>query len=252
MAGHSKWVQIKRQKGAADIKRGQTFTKIANAISVAVKTGGTADPGNNIRLRIAMDQAKAANMPKENITRAIERALGTFGGDRPIEEAIYEGFGPGGVGFIIQAATDNKQRTLSAIKNVLQRSGGQLATPGAVSWQFQKQLLVRVVPKEVSSEEAILALIDAGVHDVETVENTILAYTLPENLASVRDRVADKGTILSVELVLRPTTSVPINDPDTARKVLSLVDTIEEQEDVQQVFANFDIPEELLGKVARA
>lgn len=250
MSGHSKWAQIKRQKGVQDIKRGQAFTKLGNAITVAVKTGAGGDASTNIRLRLAVDQARAANMPKENIQRAIDRGLGKSGNDRPIDEVTYEGYAPFGVGLIIQGVTDNKQRTVASIKNVLERSGGSLATPGSVSWQFQKRILLTISPRQPLDKE-MLMLIDAGVEDVETVGDTILAYVLPEKLEEVKRSIGER-TIDSEEMTLSPTTQVPIQDEEKARKILSIVERLEEMDDVLKVYGNFDIPEDVLTRVVSA
>lgn len=247
MSGHSKWTQIKRQKGVADVKRGQLFTKLGSAISMAAKSGG-GDIASNIRLRLAIEQARAANMPKENIQRALDRGLGKLDSERSIEEVIYEGYAPLGVGVIIHAMTDNKQRTVSLVKNILEKSGGSLATQGSVSWQFQKRILLTVRAPSLSMDDAMLALIDAGAEDVEAAEDTILVYIVPELFDSVKDKIKGKFIVELLEITMRPTISVPINDQSAAERVLRVVSGIEELEDVQQVYANFDIPEEILGK----
>ncbi len=250
MSGHSKWAQIKRQKGTADVKRGQLFTKLGNALTVATRQGG-GDPESNIRLRLAIEQARAANMPKQNMQRAIERGLGKLASDRPLEEVTYEGYGPGGIGLVVQGATDNKQRTVAAVKNILERQGGSLATPGSVSWMFKRQVVLSIRPRGLSLEELQLRAIDAGVDDVELAGDVILAYVAPERLEEVRRALETEHAVVeSTELTLRPSTTVPVVDKERAARILGLTERLEDEEDVLAVFSNFDIPEDILMQVA--
>lgn len=245
MSGHSKWAQIKRQKGVTDNKRGQAFTKMAAAISIAVREGGgVGDPAQNFKLRLTVEKARSINMPKENIERAIERGKGG-GKGQVLEEAVYEGFAPGGVALLIEVATDNKQRTAPEIKNVLEKNGGVLATPGSVSYQFQTKGLLEV--KNDSLDDIFLFAADAGAEDVEEVGETVIIYTKPEELTKIRDILSGKGlTILAAELIRKPTVVVPIVDKPSVEKVLFLIEKLENLDDVQKVYANFEISDTLL------
>lgn len=257
MSGHSKWSTIKRQKGAADIKRGQTFTKVANVITIAVKQGGSGDPESNPRLRVAMDAAKAVNMPKENVQRAIDRGLGKVAG-QALEEVIYEGFGPAKVAFLVEGVTDNKLRTLQEVKNLFERNGGSLAGQGAVSYMFNRVGEVRVKGKGESSDEEMLELIDLGAEDVESFDfaqdfadaqekQGYLVYTESPELNTMGTKITQAGyEVESAEIVYKPNILVEIKDKETARKVLDFTQKLEELDDVQKVYANFDIEESLL------
>lgn len=246
MSGHSKWAQIKRQKGSADVKRGQMFTKLANAIMIGVRQGGgITDPEGNFKLRLAIDRARASNMPKENIERAISRAAGKQGGD--IEEVVYEGFAPGGAAVLVEAVTDNKQRTTGEIKNVFDKNGGNLATPGAVSYQFQQNGLITINKNATSVDDILLFAADAGAEDVEEAGQTVLVYTNPSELKKIEESLSQKGLkVDSAELIRKPTSVLSISNADEARKVLSLMEKIDGLDDVQKVYSNFDIPEVLL------
>ncbi|MBI4038942.1 YebC/PmpR family DNA-binding transcriptional regulator [Candidatus Daviesbacteria bacterium] len=245
MSGHSKWSTIKRQKGATDIKRGQTFTKVANALTIAVKLGGSADPDSNPRLRIAMEEAKAVNMPKDNVTRAIDRGMGRLPG-QVLEEVIFEGFGPGKAAFLIEAVTDNKLRTLQLVKNLFERSGGNLGGTGSVSYMFGRLGEMRIKSKGRGMQMEMLELIDLGATDVEDfMEENIqkyLVYTEGSELNIMSNKITQVGyEVEEAKLVYKPTTVVEIKDPDVVRKVLDFTQKLEELEDVQKVYANFDI-----------
>ena len=244
MSGHSKWATIHRQKETTDAKRGQGFTKISSAIIVAIRSGGgVTDPDKNFKLRLAIEKGRAINMPKENVERAITRAAGGGEGGG-FEEITYEGYGPGGVAIMIEAATDNKNRTVQELKNIFERGGGTLASQGAVAYQFSPKGLITVA-KTGNSEETILKIIDLGVEDVEEEEDAIEVYTKPEELEQVRVKLQQSGfEIKSFELTMKPNTVVPIVEKDTASKVLALMERLEEHNDVQRVFANFDIPQD--------
>lgn len=251
MSGHSKWSTIHRQKEAADQKKGKVFTKLAKAIIIAVRdSGGITDPENNFKLRLVVEQAKAANMPKENIQRAIDRAVGKGEGEA-VTEMTYEGYGPAGVGVLVEAVTDNKQRTVQEVKNVFDKSGGSLASPGAVAFNFKKMGLVAVAAGP-NKEETILELIDLGAEEVEEAEEGVLeVYVSLEELESIKERLAQEGfEIKSAEIVQKPVNLVPIKDEKTATQILSLMNKLESLDDVQKVFANFDIPEEILPQGA--
>lgn len=244
MSGHSKWSTIKRQKGAADIKRGQAFTKLANVIIVAVRNGGgVTDPSSNFKLRLAIEAARNANMPKDNIERAIERAAGRQGG--AVEEAVYEGFGPGGFAIVVDAVTDNKQRTVSEVKNVFEKHGGRLGTPGVAAYQFQQNGLITISKNEKTSDEIFLIAADCGAEDIEETPKEVYIYTKTEELKRVSDELTKRGLqIVHAELTRKPQTAVVISDKNTAQRALTLMHKLEELDDVHRAFANFDIPVE--------
>lgn len=247
MSGHSKWAKIHRAKEITDQKRGQSFTKLSNAITLAVREGnGVADPDFNFKLRLAIEKARQANMPKDNIQRAVDRAAGKGEGSS-LEEILYEGYGPGGAGFLVQAVTDNKQRTVQEVKNAFDRAGGAVASPGSVSFNFKKVGYL-ALPVEKSLEEVMLQVMDMGVLDVEDEGDGILGvYTSPENLMSVKDKLAQFGlTPETVEIVMKPINYVSIADSKVAQQNLNLVEKLESLDDVQKVFTNSDIPEELI------
>ena len=251
MSGHSKWSTIKRQKGVADIKRGQTFTKIANAITITARTGGSGDPNSNPRLRAALEDAGKVNMPKENIQRAIDRGLGKLPG-QILEEVIYEGFGPGKVAFLVEGVTDNKLRTNQEIRNLFERSGGSLGGQGSTSYMFDKKGEIKVKGKGGSVEEEMLELIDLGVEDVEDfVEENIqkyLVYTESPELNTMGNKITQAGyEVESQAMVMKPNAPVQIEDAETAKKVLEFAEKLEGLDDVQKVYANFDIEESLLA-----
>ncbi|MEM4230730.1 MAG: YebC/PmpR family DNA-binding transcriptional regulator [Candidatus Pacearchaeota archaeon] len=246
MSGHSKWSQIKRQKQKADVKRGLVFTKLANAITIAVRQGGgVTDVSQNFRLRLAIDAAKSVNMPKENIERAIQRAQKKEIGD--LEEVIYEGFAPGGVALIIRAATDNRNRTTSEIKNLIEKNGGTFANVGSVSWMFKDQGLITVKKDNKSFDEIFGIAADLGVEDIKEAGEVVEIYTKPNDLYSKKNSLSEKGLIIQdAQLDKNPTSFVEIKDPEQAKRVISLVDKLEELEDVQNVYANFDIPDDIM------
>jgi len=232
----------------ADVKRGQAFTKLGNAITIAVREGGGGDPVSNFKLRLAIDQARAVNMPKENIQRAIDRGLGKGGGGGQLESVAYEGYGPGKVGLIVEATTDNRNRALSEIRGVIEKSGGTFASLGAVSWMFKDQGLITVPRDGKSVDEIFEMAAEAGAEDVEEAGDLVEVYTKPTEIETVRRALLEKGLKAgSVELVKKPTTTVEIADPETAKKVLSLIEKLEELDDVQKVYSNFDIPDEILA-----
>lgn len=247
MSGHSKWTQIKRQKGALDIKRGQAFTKLANAITIAVhQGGGIADPAQNFKLRLVIEKARQINMPKENIERGIERGLGK-GEKGGLEEAVYEGFGPSHVAVIVEAATDNKQRTMSEIRQIFQKFGGSLASVGAVSYQFEQKGLISVKKDGKSTDDIFLLAAEAGASDLEEANNEVLVYTNPDELSKVKDALSKDLEITDAQLFRKPTALIAIVDKAVAEKLLSFMDKLEELDDVLKVYSNFDIPNELLS-----
>lgn len=246
MSGHSKWSTIKRQKGANDTKRGQVFTKLGNAVTIAVREGG-GDPASNFKLRLAMDQAKAANMPKENVNRAIERGLGKGGGGQ-LESVTYEGYGPGKVALMIEAVTDNKNRTTPEVRGTIERAGGTFASPGAVSWMFEEEGAITVSKGQKTFDEIFDIVVEAGAEDVEDADTSVIIYTKPANIENVKNALIEKGlTVKSSEVSKKASTTVPIKDTDSAKKVLNLMEKLEDLDDVQKVYANFDIDESILS-----
>jgi len=244
MAGHSHWAQIKRKKAAQDAKRGQLFTKLIKEIIVAVRTGGSGDPELNPRLRAAIQAARAANMPKENIERAIKKALGLEEGTH-YEEAVFEGYGPGGVAILINAITDNRRRTVSELRHLFSKYGGSLAEPGAVSWIFELKGLI-VVPKK--EEEKVLEIaIEKGAEDTKEYESEIEVITDPSQFEEIKKALEKAGIeITSAKITMVPKTVVPVEDEATANNLLKLMEALDDHDDVQQVYANFDIPEKIM------
>ena len=247
MSGHSKWSQIKRQKGVNDAKRGALFTKLTREIITAARQGG-GDVDGNYRLRMAVDKARANSMPMENIKRAIERATGSGADAIQFEEITYEGLGPANVALIVTVMTDNKNRTAGEIRSLFTKVGGTL-TP--VAWQFEHRGLLSVPLKGNDPDEVTLAAIDAGATDVSTPEGgVILVTTEPGDLEPVRAALAVAGyPAESAELSMEPTTKVELGDEKSARQVLGFVERLEELEDVQNVYANFDLPDALMARL---
>lgn len=242
MAGHSKWSKIKRQKGANDAKRGAHFTKLGNAIAVAARNGE--DPEMNFALRLAIDKAKAANMPSNNIQRSIDRGAGKLGGDQ-IQEVMYEGYGPGGVAIIVEAATDNVNRTLPEVRLAFSKHGGNLAEKGAVAFQFERKGVIRVPG---TGDEILMQALEAGADDVQQEDGESVVYTDPKELARVRDGLKEAGVkVEDAEISLVPNNTVEVTDKDKAGKIMRLMSALDELDDVTNTHVNFDIPEELLG-----
>lgn len=247
MSGHSKWSTIKRQKGVNDAKRGASFTKMGMAIAIAAREGGGGDPASNFKLRLAMDQARAINMPKENVQRAIDRGLGK-GGAAAIETVVYEGYGPNKVALIVVAATDNKNRTTPEIRSTIEKSGGTFATPGAVDWAFSEMGMITVEKNNKSLDELFELAADAGAEDIEEAGDVVEVYTKPADVEMVKNALIEKGlAVVSFEIFKKPTTLVEIKDAETAKKVLALIEKIEDLDDVQKVYSNFDIPDNLIN-----
>ena len=251
MSGHSKWATIKRQKESKDTKRGQTFTKLAKAITVAVRSGGgITDPEKNFKLRLAIDKARALNAPKENILRAIERGGGGKGGSDWVE-ATYEGYGIEGIAVIVEVATDNKNRTTAEIKNLFERGGGNLSSPGAVSFQFKKTGLI-TVRKSEKIDEQILKLMDLDLDDVQEVSDAIEVYSKLGSLRETRDKIEKMGfEILSTEAIMEALTPIGIKELSKAERVLKFIETLEEHDDVQKVHVNFNISDEVLDQIRK-
>ena len=248
MSGHSKWSQIKRQKGANDVKRGAIFTKMGREIAVAARAGG-ADPDGNFRLRLAIEKARAANMPADTIKRAIEKATG--GGEaEQYEEIVYEGYGPGGVGVLVEVATDNRNRTAAEIRSIFSKAGGQLAGSGAVAWQFEQRGVISIPRGGIDPDEVALLAIDAGASDVETTTDPLEIYTEPADLEVVQGALTKAGVAIEsgdVAMIAKQTVAV---DAGKARQNLRLVEHLEDIDDVQRVTSNLELTDEILAEVA--
>src|SRR6266516_3156413 len=237
MSGHSKWSSIKHKKGAADAKRGKLFSKLSRAIIVAAKEGGP-DPSGNLALQNAIEKARSYSMPKDNIERAIARGSGADSDAQAFETVVYEGYGPSGVAVIVEALTDNRNRTASDVRHAFDKFDGNLGTSGAVAWLFERRGVV-IVPA------------DGGDDDVSLDGSTYEVVSAPEALASVREAVEGAGfTVEAAELTMVPKTTVEVADESAAKKILRLIDQLEESDDIQEVYANFDIPERVLETVA--
>lgn len=246
MSGHSKWSTIKRAKGVTDAKRSVAFTKVAREISVAARQGG-GDPDANYRLRLAVEKARSVNMPADNIKRSIDKAVGGGEGEQ-FEEIVYEGYGPGGVAILVEAATDNRNRTAAEVRSMFSKAGGQLASSGAVAWQFEPRGLITVTGGD--PDEVALLAIDAGAEDVDTTSVPLEIYTAPHDLESVRSALEAAGVAVeSAESAMIAKQTVEL-DISHARQALRLVDLLEDLDDVQRVTANFEIPEEVFAEVA--
>jgi YebC/PmpR family DNA-binding regulatory protein len=250
LSGHSKWSSIKHKKGAADAKRGQLFSKLSRAILVAAKEGG-GDPTNNLALQNAIEKARSYSMPKDNIDRAIAKGSGADADANAFETIVYEGYGPEGVALIVEALTDNKNRTAADVRHLFAKHGGNLGATGAVAWQFERLGVIVVAAEGTDEEELLLVAADAGADDVQEDGSSFQVTSPPEALSAVRAAVEQTGfTVESAELQLVPKTTVSIDDEAKARQVMRLVDALEENDDVQDVYANFDIPERVLEAVA--
>ena len=250
MSGHSKWASIKHKKKAVDAKRGQLFTKLARAIQVAARDGG-GDPAGNPALANAVEKAKDARMPKDNIERAIAKGTGADSDAEAIEEVVYEGYGPGGVAILVDALTDNRNRTGAEVRHAFSSSGGSLGEPGSVAWTFEKKGSL-VADGSRYSEDDLLPAIDAGAEDLSLDGDVWEVVTAPADLQAVREALEQAGVELdSAELVMRPTTRTPVDDGDVPR-LMRLIETLEDHDDVQAVHANFDIDADVLERVAAA
>src|SRR5688500_1129670 len=248
MAGHSKWASIKHKKKATDAKRGALFTKLTRAIQVAAREGG-GDIEGNPALSLAVQKAKDASMPKDNIERAIAKGTGADQDGVELETIVYEGYGPGGVAVLVEALTDNRNRTGSEVRHAFSTHNGNLGEPGSVSWIFEKKGTI-VVDGSRYTEDDLMAAIDAGAEDVALDEDVYEIVTGPRELGAVRSALEESGVeIESAEVVQRPTTTTPVEE-DTARTLMRLLDALEENDDVQDVHANFDIAPEVLERVA--
>jgi YebC/PmpR family DNA-binding regulatory protein len=250
VSGHSKWSSIKHKKGAADAKRGKLFSKLSRAIIVAAREGG-ADPGANLALQNAIEKARSYSMPKDNIERAIAKGSGADSETAGFETVVYEGYGPEGVAVLVEALTDNRNRTASEVRHVFSKHGGNLGATGAVAWQFERQGVVLVPAAGVDEDELMLVAAEAGAEDVELDGSTFQITCAPEDLRAVRLAVEVSGFVVeTAELSMVPKTTVAISEESVAKQVVRLVEGLEDLDDVQEVYANFDISERILEAVA--
>jgi len=250
MSGHSKWSSIKHKKGAADAKRGKLFSKLSRAIIVAAREGG-GDPDGNAALATAIQKARDNSMPKDNIERAIARGSGASADGDAYEHIAYEGYGPGGIAVYVEALTDNRNRTASEVRHIFAKHDGNLGESGVVAWLFERKGLVLVSADGAEEEEVTLAAADGGAEDVTLEGSSFQIVCAAEDLAAVRTALEGAGiAVESADLTMLPKTTVEIAEEAAARKVLRLMDALEENDDVQDVYANFDIPERVLESVA--
>ncbi len=248
MSGHSKWATIKHKKGKEDAKRGKLFSKLSRAITVAAREGG-ADPAMNMALANAVEKAKGYSMPKDNIERAIQRGAGGADGTS-YENIVYEGYGPAGVAIIVEVLTDNKNRSAAEVRNIFSKRGGQLAQPGAVAWVFERRGSILVDAAKHGEDDVMSAAIEAGADDVVPDGGQYQILTQPADFAAVRDALTAAGIEFEqAELTMIPKNTVKLEESD-ARKTMKIVDALEDSDDVQEVFANFDIAEDVLESLA--
>jgi YebC/PmpR family DNA-binding regulatory protein len=249
MSGHSKWSTIKHKKGAEDKKRGKLFTKLSRAIIVAAKEGG-ADQASNAALAAAIAKARSYSMPKDNIERAVQRGAGGGEGSEAYDSIVYEGYGPDGVAIIVEALTDNRNRTAADVRSIFAKHNASLGTPGSVAWQFERKGVVLLPAGEIEEDDLVLQAADAGAEDVALDGDVWQVTTDATDLAAVRDALEAAGMpITSAELTLVPKNTVALEE-DSARRLLRLIDALEDNDDVQDVYANFDIPDAVLEAVA--
>jgi YebC/PmpR family DNA-binding regulatory protein len=250
MSGHSKWSSIKHKKGAADAKRGKLFSKLSRAIIVAAKEGG-GDPDNNLSLQNAIEKARSFSMPKDNIDRAIAKGTGEGADGAAFEVVVYEGYAADGVAVLVETLTDNRNRTAADVRHAFSKHGGSLGTSGSVAWLFERQGLVVVPAEGVDEDELTLAAADGGAEDVALDGDVFQVTSAAEALSAVRAAIEAAGfPVDSADSAMLPKTTVEIADEATARKVMKLIDVLEDNDDVQEVYANFDIPEQVLEAVA--
>ena len=248
MSGHSKWSSIKHKKGAADAKRGKLFTKLARAITVAARDGG-GDPDGNPALATAVQKAREASMPKDNIQRAIDRGSGVGADAGAIEQILFEGYGPGGAAILVEALTDNRNRASADVRHLFSKHHGNLGEPGSVAWIFEKRGVV-VVDAGRYGEDDLIAAIDAGAEDVREEGDSLRVISAPADLGAVREALEAVGVeVQSAELAMEPKSTVEVKGTE-AEWLLRLVDALEEHDDVNEVHANFDVPEEIIAKLA--
>ena len=248
MSGHSKWSTIKRKKGAADAKRGALFGKLSKAITVAAREGG-GDPDMNPGLGMAVQKAKEGNMPNDNIQRAIDKGTGAGADAAAIERITYEGYAPGGIAVLVEVLTDNRNRAASDVRYVFSKNGGKLGTTGSVSYLFERKGVILIPVDEVDEDELMELALEAGAEDVEVSESDYRVVTAPEDFVTVRQNLVEAGVAFeNAEITMQPQNSIDL-DASTAKQTLRLIDALEENDDVQEVYANFDISDEVMSVV---
>jgi len=249
MSGHSHWAGIKYKKAAVDAKRGRIWSKVARMIIVAAKNGGP-DPSANLPLRYAIDKAKAANMPKDTIAKAIKKGTGELGAVN-FEEVLYEGYAPGGVAIMVEALTDNRNRTAPEIKKLFEKHGGSLGTSGCVHWMFSKKGLITVGTTDTGEDELLEIALAAGADDMQNTGELFEITCDPATYEQLKNTLKEKGIATQVaEISMVPQNTVPVEDAATARKIISLMDDFEDHDDVQNTYANFDIPDEVMARIS--
>ncbi|MDD3853814.1 MAG: YebC/PmpR family DNA-binding transcriptional regulator [Syntrophomonadaceae bacterium] len=251
MSGHSKWANIKHQKARSDEKRGKEFTKISKEITIAVRTGSSSDPDSNSKLKLAIQKAKAINMPNDNIARAIKKGSGDSDSDA-LEEIIYEGYAPAGVAVMLEIATDNRNRTASEVRHLFSKHNGNLGESGCVAWMFKRVGLITVNKEDlnVDEEEFMLQALEMGADDVRDEDDVYEVITAPDSFMEIKEAMeAANFKIGEADVVLLPENTVEINDLDTAVKVIKLIELLEDHDDVQNVYSNMDIPDEIMEKL---
>ena len=250
MSGHSKWSSIKHKKGAADAKRGKLFSKLARALIVAAREGG-GDPAANLALANAIEKARSYSMPKENIERAIARGSGADTDADAFEQVVYEGYGPSGVAVLVEALTDNRNRTAQEVRAAFTKHEGNLGGSGAVAWLFERRGVILVDAERADEDDLTMAAAEGGADDVELEGSSFRVTSAPEALSAVREAIEQAGIeVESAELTMVPKTTISLDDESSAKKTLRLIDALEESDDVQEVYANFDIPEQVMEAVA--
>jgi YebC/PmpR family DNA-binding regulatory protein len=245
MSGHSKWSTIKHKKGAADAKRGKIFTKILKEISISAKGG--ADPAHNPRLRLAVERAKVNNVPKDNIDRAIKRGTGELEGIN-YEEYTYEGYGPCGIAILVEVSTDNKNRTGGEVRSIFTKSGNSLAEAGAVAWNFERKGMITV--ENVTEDDIFEKAMELGSEDIESIENGVILYCSLDDLYNIHKALLSQNYKAQAELTMKPKNVIEIKDKNDAQKLIDLIDKLEDHDDVNKVYANFDISQNLLEELS--
>ena len=249
MSGHSHWAGIRYKKAVIDAKRGKIWSKLARMIIVSAKTGG-GDPAANLSLRYAIDKARAANMPKDTIEKAIKKGTGELEAAN-FEEVLYEGYGPGGVAIMVQALTDNRNRTTPEIKRLFERHGGSLGTSGCVNWMFSKKGLITVNTADANEDELLEVALASGADDMQTTGDVFEITCEPAAYEKLKETLKEKDIATEVaEISMVPQNTVPVNDAAGARKIISLMEAFEDHDDVQNVYANFDIPDEIVSRIS--
>jgi YebC/PmpR family DNA-binding regulatory protein len=250
MSGHSRWSQIKRKKGKADVQRGKLFSKILREITVAAKNGG-GDPKANMRLKAAIESAKEANMPQDNIKRAVQKGTGELPGEA-YEEITYEGYAPGGVAVLVQVVTDNRNRTGPEIRHTFEKQGGNMGSAGSVGWMFERTGIIQVDAEKIAEDDLMAKALDAGATDMRRAEKAFEITTTPAEMDLVREALTKAGVpVLEAQVMFLPKSTVRVESKDAA-SVLRLIEALEELDDVQSVYANYDIPDEILEAIAAA